>query len=38
LVASDELYIRADKLLTEMEQFVAEVKKNPTKYFRFSVF
>jgi hypothetical protein len=25
-------------LLTEVEQFVAEVKKNPTKYFRFSVF
>lgn len=38
LVTSDELYARTDKLLTEVEQFVAEVKKNPTKYFRFSVF
>ncbi|MGQ0810973.1 MAG: MlaD family protein [Nitrospiraceae bacterium] len=38
LVTSDELYTRADKLLTEVEQFVAEVKKNPTKYFKFSVF
>ncbi len=38
LVTSDQLYARADKLLTEMEQFVADVKKNPTKYFKFSVF
>jgi phospholipid/cholesterol/gamma-HCH transport system substrate-binding protein len=38
LVTSDELYARADKLLTEVEQFVADVKKNPAKYFRFSVF
>jgi phospholipid/cholesterol/gamma-HCH transport system substrate-binding protein len=38
LVTSDELYARTDKLLTEVEQFVADVKKNPTKYFRFSVF
>ena len=38
LVTSDELYARADKLLTEVEQLIAEVKKNPTKYFRFSVF
>ncbi len=38
LVTSDELYARADKLLTEVEAFVAEVKKNPTKYFKFSVF
>jgi phospholipid/cholesterol/gamma-HCH transport system substrate-binding protein len=38
LVTSDELYARTDKLLTEVEQFVTEVKKNPTKYFRFSVF
>ena len=38
LVTSDELYARTDKLLTEVEQFVAEVRKNPTKYFRFSVF
>ncbi len=38
LVTSDELYARADKLLTEVEEFVADVKKNPTRYFRFSVF
>lgn len=38
LVTSDQLYARADKLLTEVEQFVADVKKNPTKYFKFSVF
>jgi phospholipid/cholesterol/gamma-HCH transport system substrate-binding protein len=38
LVTSDELYARTDKLLREVEQFLADVKKNPTKYFRFSVF
>ncbi len=38
LVTQDELYQRADKLLTEVEELVAEVKKNPTKYFKFSVF
>jgi len=38
LITRDELYVRADKLLTEMEAFLADVKKNPTKYFKFSVF
>ncbi len=38
LVTKDELYARADKLLSEMEEFLADVKKNPTKYFKFSVF
>ena len=38
LVTNDELYARADKLLSEMEEFLADVKKNPTKYFKFSVF
>lgn len=38
LLTSDELYARTDRLLTDVEQFVAEVKKHPTKYFRFSVF
>ena len=38
LVTSDELYVRTDKLLTEVEQFVADVKKNPKKYFKLSVF
>jgi len=37
-VTNDELYARADKLLSEMEEFLADVKKNPTKYFKFSVF
>jgi phospholipid/cholesterol/gamma-HCH transport system substrate-binding protein len=38
LVTKDELYQRADKLLTEVEDFVTEIKTNPTKYFKFSVF
>lgn len=38
LVSSDELYVRTDKLLTDMEHLLADVKKNPTKYFKFSVF
>ncbi len=38
LVTKDELYTRADKLLSEMEEFLADVRKNPTKYFKFSVF
>jgi phospholipid/cholesterol/gamma-HCH transport system substrate-binding protein len=38
LVTSDELYQRTDKLLTEVEEFVAEIKKNPKKYFKLSVF
>lgn len=38
LVTQEDLYVRADKLLTEVEEFVADVKKNPRKYFKFSVF
>jgi phospholipid/cholesterol/gamma-HCH transport system substrate-binding protein len=38
LVSRDELYTRMDKLLTEVEDLVADVKKHPTKYFKFSVF
>lgn len=38
LVTRDDLYVRADKLLTDVEEFVAEVKKNPKKYFKLSVF
>ncbi len=38
LVAKDDLYQRADKLLTEVEELVADVKKNPMKYFKLSVF
>ncbi|WP_447972520.1 MlaD family protein [Nitrospira sp. Kam-Ns4a] len=38
LVTQDDLYRRTDKLLTEIEELVADVKKNPTKYFKISVF
>jgi phospholipid/cholesterol/gamma-HCH transport system substrate-binding protein len=38
LITQDDLYARTDKLLTEVEEFVADVKKNPKKYFKFSVF
>ncbi|TAJ07110.1 MAG: MCE family protein [Nitrospirae bacterium] len=38
LINQDELYQRADKLLTEVESLIEDVKKNPTKYFKFSVF
>lgn len=38
LMTDDELYARADKLLTEMEQLVADVKQHPKKYFTFSIF
>jgi phospholipid/cholesterol/gamma-HCH transport system substrate-binding protein len=38
LVTQDQLYQRADKVLTEMETLLTDVKKNPTKYFKFSVF
>jgi hypothetical protein len=29
---------RADKVLTEVKALLADVKKNPTRYFKFSVF
>lgn len=38
LVNQDELYERSEKLLTELETLVADVKKNPTKYFKLSLF
>lgn len=38
LVTQDELYGRADRLLTELEQLVADVKRHPTKYFKLSLF
>lgn len=38
LMTRDDLYSRADKLLTDVEQLIADVKKHPTKYFKFSVF
>lgn len=38
LVNQDELYTRSDKLLTELETLVADVKQHPTKYFKLSLF
>ncbi|WP_447976585.1 MlaD family protein [Candidatus Nitrospira bockiana] len=38
LVTEEELYARADKLLTDLEQLVADVKQHPTRYFKFSLF
>jgi phospholipid/cholesterol/gamma-HCH transport system substrate-binding protein len=38
LVSSDDLYVRADKLLTDVEELVADIKKNPKKYLKLSVF
>jgi phospholipid/cholesterol/gamma-HCH transport system substrate-binding protein len=38
LVTQDNLYQRADKVLTDVETLLADVKKNPTRYFKFSVF
>jgi phospholipid/cholesterol/gamma-HCH transport system substrate-binding protein len=38
LVSQDELYTRADRLLADVEELIADVKRHPTKYFKFSVF
>lgn len=38
LVTQDELYTRSDKLLTELETLVADVKQHPGKYFKLSLF
>src|SRR5438093_4709477 len=38
LITQDLLYQRADNVLTEMETLLAHVKKNQTKYFKFSEF
>lgn len=38
LITQDALYARADKLLADVEELVAEMKKHPQKYFKFSVF
>lgn len=38
LMTRDDLYSRADKLLSDVEQLLDDVKKHPTKYFKFSVF
>jgi phospholipid/cholesterol/gamma-HCH transport system substrate-binding protein len=38
LVMREELYQRVDRLLTEVETFVADVKQHPAKYFKISLF
>jgi len=38
LITQDDLYRRAEKVLTEVEALLADVKKNPARYFKFSVF
>ncbi len=38
LVTQDDLYRRADKVLTDVENLIADVKANPTKYFKITVF
>ena len=38
LVNQDDLYTRSDKLLTELETLVADVKQHPAKYFKLSLF
>jgi phospholipid/cholesterol/gamma-HCH transport system substrate-binding protein len=38
LVNQDEIYSRSDKLLTELETLVADVKQHPGKYFKLSLF
>jgi phospholipid/cholesterol/gamma-HCH transport system substrate-binding protein len=38
LVNHDQLYARTDKLLTEVEELVTDIKKHPTKYFKITVF
>ena len=38
LVNQDQLYKRADKVLTEVEALITDIKKDPKRYFKFSVF
>lgn len=38
LVTRDDLYRRAEKVLTDVETLIADVKANPTKYFKITVF
>jgi phospholipid/cholesterol/gamma-HCH transport system substrate-binding protein len=38
LVTDGELYTRTDKLLTDLEALLADVKAHPAKYFKFSLF
>lgn len=38
LLTQDLLYKRTERLLTEMESLIADIKKDPKRYFKFSVF
>jgi len=38
LVTQDQLYKRADKVLSEVEGLITDIKKDPKRYFKFSVF
>ena len=38
LVNQDQLYKRADKVLSEVEGLITDIKKDPKRYFKFSVF
>jgi len=38
LVNQDQLYKRADKVLSEVEGLITDIKKDPQRYFKFSVF
>lgn len=38
LITQDQLYTRADKVLTDVESLIADIKKDPERFFRFSVF
>ena len=38
LVTEDDLYLRLNESITELRDLIADVKKNPKKYFKVSVF
>ena len=38
LLADEEVYARADKILSEVEQLIADIREDPTRYFSLSVF
>ena len=38
LLKDEDVYARAEKILSDVEQLIADVQANPTKYFKFSIF
>ena len=38
LLADEDIYIRIDTVLSEVERLIADIQENPTRYFKFSVF